>query len=114
MYELVQRVHAVPPGFDPTQLGLSNGAEPSTHDLLRKCLVPMCRVVPVRSYNGPHITRGERVSHAVCVPKVSPQVRGVVGPNPAELTTWCAHARAAVASQATPTPHAVPDSGSHA
>ena len=43
MDELVQRVHPVAPGFDPTQLGLCH-PEPSTHGLLRKRLVPMRRV----------------------------------------------------------------------
>ena len=82
MYELVERVYPVPPGFNPTQLGLSNRADPSTHGLLWKCLVSMCRVVSVRSYNHPHVTRRECVSHLVCAPEVRPEVRGMVGPIP--------------------------------
>jgi hypothetical protein len=112
MDELIQRVHPVPPGFDPTQLRLSN-PEPSTHDLLRKWLVSMRRVISVRSNNRPHVTRREGVSHLVRVPEVPPKIRGIIRPDPAQLATRRAHARAALASQATAAPHAVPSSGRH-
>src|SRR5262245_8757509 len=113
MYEFVEHVYPVPSGFDPAQLGLGN-AEPSTHDFLRKRLVPMRWVVSVRPYNRRHVTRSERVSHLVRVPGVRPEAGGMVGPNPAQLATWCAHAGTAVTGQATTAPHAVPSSGSHA
>lgn len=45
-------------------------------------------------------------------PKKSPEVRDMVGPDPTQLATRRAHARAAVADQAAAALHAVP-SGSH-
>jgi hypothetical protein len=78
MYELVERVYPILPGLDPAQLRLSN-VEPTAHGLLRKWLVPMGRVISVRTYNCSHITRRECVSHLVCVPEVLTEVRGMVG-----------------------------------